>query len=114
MQASVLSIENSIYRYSETKPKAARNKSRLKKMKFLAHTRDDLTDIHEGQEFGQAIASGMNLAKELGNLPGNFCTPTYLAEQAKTLAKGNRKIRVTVVEEAQMKKIRHGGIAFGF
>ncbi len=110
VQASVLSIEKSIYRYSETKPKAARNKSRLKKMKFLAHTRDDLTDIHEGQEFGQAIASGMNLAKELGNLPGNICTPTYLAEQAKTLAKGNRKIRVTVVEEAQMKKLGMGAL----
>ena len=29
---------------------------------------------------GLAIAHGMSLAKDLGNLPPNVCTPTYLAE----------------------------------
>ena len=36
---------------------------------------------------GLAIAQGVKLAKDLGNLPGNICTPTYLGKQAKHLAK---------------------------
>ena len=28
---------------------------------------------------GHAIAAGMALAKDLGNLPGNICTPSHLA-----------------------------------
>jgi len=32
-----------------------------------------------------AIAEGITLAKDLGNLPGNICTPTYLADQAREL-----------------------------
>lgn len=36
---------------------------------------------------GSAIGQGINFAKEMGNLPANICTPTYLAKQAKLLAK---------------------------
>ena len=110
VQASVISIEQSNYRYSETKPKAAKNKSKLRKMKFLARKGSELSDIREGQEFGKAIANGMSLAKDLGNLPGNICTPTYLAKQAKELKKGNRKLKVNVVEESQMEKLGMGAL----
>ena len=34
----------------------------------------------------QATALGMNLTKDLANMPSNFCTPSYLAETAKDLA----------------------------
>lgn len=34
-----------------------------------------------------AINEGRQYAKDLGNLPANICTPSYLAEQAKRLAK---------------------------
>ncbi len=110
VQLSVISIEESIYCYSKTKPKAAKNKSRLRKMKFLAKRRNEISELREGEEYGKAIASGMNLAKDLGNLPGNICTPTYLAEQAKLLKRGNQKLHVTVVEEGQMKKLGMGAL----
>ena len=51
-----------------------------------------------------AIAHGMKLAKDLGNLPGNICTPTYLAEQAKKMAESH-KLRATVLEEKDMEKL---------
>jgi leucyl aminopeptidase len=51
-----------------------------------------------------AIAHGMKLAKDLGNLPGNICTPTYLADQAKTIAK-HHKLKVTILEEKDMQKL---------
>ena len=51
-----------------------------------------------------AIAHGVKLAKDLGNLPGNICTPTYLAGQAKSLAK-EHKIKATILEEKDMSKL---------
>jgi leucyl aminopeptidase len=51
-----------------------------------------------------AIAQGMRLAKDLGNLPGNICTPTYLAEQASKLA-DEHKLKLTILEEKDMGKL---------
>jgi leucyl aminopeptidase len=51
-----------------------------------------------------AIAHGMKLTKDLGNLPGNICTPTYLADQAKALAK-EHKLKATILEEKDMGKL---------
>jgi len=106
----VISIEESIYRYTETKPNTGKIKTHLRKMKFLANKRSEISLIREGEEYGTAIASGMNFAKELGNLPGNICTPTYLAEKAKSLKKGNRNLYVSVIEESQMKKLGMGAL----
>jgi leucyl aminopeptidase len=36
---------------------------------------------------GQAIAAGSTLARECANRPGNHCTPSYLAAQARKLGK---------------------------
>jgi len=56
---------------------------------------------------GQAIATGMALAKDLGNLPGNMCTPTHLAETAVALGK-EHKFEVEVLERADMEKLGMG------
>ncbi|MEM7402201.1 MAG: leucyl aminopeptidase [Pseudomonadota bacterium] len=108
-QLSVTAFNSSMYVYSETKS-SAKTKVLLKKQKLLASTKKEISDIRDGIEIGQAIANGMSLAKELGNLPGNICTPTYLAEQALALKKGNRKLKVDVLEEAQMKKLGMGAL----
>ncbi|GAB1231680.1 leucyl aminopeptidase [Ferrigenium sp. UT5] len=55
-----------------------------------------------------ATARGMALAKALGNLPGNICTPTYLAAQALALGKTHKKIKVTVLEEKDLRKLGMG------
>lgn len=55
-----------------------------------------------------AIAHGMALTKMLGNLPGNVCTPTYLAAQAKALSKTHKAIKTTVLEEKDMQKLGMG------
>lgn len=109
-QNCVIALESAIYRYSETKPNAAKSKLSLRKVKLLATHNEELDDIRDGIEFGKAIANGMHLAKDLGNLPGNICTPTYLAEQAKLLKKLNPKLQVTVLNEAQMNKLGMGSL----
>lgn len=55
-----------------------------------------------------AVAHGMKLAKDLGNLPGNICTPTYLAAKSLALAKAHKTIKTTVLEEKDMQKLGMG------
>jgi leucyl aminopeptidase len=68
-----------------------------------------------GVKHGLAIGHGVNLAKDLGNLPPNICTPTYLGEQAKKLAK-DYGFKVEVLEQKEIKKLGMGsflGVAQG-
>lgn len=109
-QISAICAEESIYRYDTTKSKTAKNKPRLRKIKFLSQRRDDLATIRQGAKYGKAIAAGMSFAKDLGNLPGNVCTPSYLAEQAKTLAKDHPALQARVIEESRMKKLGMGAL----
>ncbi|CAM3752487.1 leucyl aminopeptidase [Parendozoicomonas haliclonae] len=54
---------------------------------------------------GAAIGHGMALARDLGNQPGNVCTPKYLTAQAKELAKGAAKLTVKALGEKEMEKL---------
>ena len=55
----------------------------------------------------QAIANGMNLTKELGNLSPNVCTPTYLANTAKKLA-GDFGFDIEVLDRKQLEALKMG------
>ena len=55
-----------------------------------------------------ATAHGMALTKTLGNLPGNICTPSYLAAKALALGKAHKSIKTTVLEEKDMQKLGMG------
>ncbi|ROH85857.1 leucyl aminopeptidase [Pseudomethylobacillus aquaticus] len=68
-----------------------------------------------GLKQGLAVAAGVSLTKDLGNLPPNICTPTYLAEQAIAMAK-HYGMEVEVLERADMEKLGMGsflGVAQG-
>lgn len=64
-------------------------------------------EIKTALERGEAIAEGIALAKNLGNLPANVCNPAYLAEAAQTLGK-KYKLEVEVLEREQMRKLGMG------
>ncbi|MBC8007477.1 MAG: leucyl aminopeptidase [Prolixibacteraceae bacterium] len=53
---------------------------------------------------GEAIGEGMTLTKNLGNLPPNIATPTFLAQTAKELAKAYR-FKCTILEKKDMEKL---------
>ncbi|MEQ9566625.1 MAG: M17 family peptidase N-terminal domain-containing protein, partial [Pseudomonadales bacterium] len=73
-----LSLEQSQYRYEEFKSK---KKPARKLTKVLFATTAD-KDPGLSIQRGEAIGQGINLSRDLGNKPGNACTPTYLAELA--------------------------------
>jgi leucyl aminopeptidase len=56
-----------------------------------------------------ATASGTALARTLGNLPSNICTPSYLADEAKKLAH-EFKFGVEVLERKDMEKLGMGAL----
>jgi leucyl aminopeptidase len=58
-----------------------------------------------GLKQGTAIANGMALTKRLGNLPPNICNPTFLADEARKLAK-QWKLGVDVLETKQLEALK--------
>ncbi|SHF51259.1 leucyl aminopeptidase [Microbulbifer donghaiensis] len=79
-------------------------------VKFTVHApeRKQLKAVQQGAELGAAQASGSNVARELGNLPGNICTPAYLATEARALAKKHAKLTTTVLDEKKMESLGMG------
>ncbi len=57
---------------------------------------------------GQAVGKGLQMAKDLGNLAPNICTPSYLASEARALARQSEKLKVSVLGEKQMEKLGMG------
>jgi len=107
---AVMSAEEAIYRFDECKSEAKPPKKPLRKLTFITRTRAEQKTVDKAAGHAQAIAEGARLAKDLANLPGNICTPTYLAEQARKLGRGNSKLKVTVLEEKQMQKLGMGAL----
>lgn len=60
-----------------------------------------------GLRYGDAISKGMELTKRLGNLPPNICTPSFLADEARALAK-KWKLGVEVLETKQLEALKMG------
>ena len=51
---------------------------------------------------GATIGNGANLTRELVNLPGNVCTPSYLAKEGRALGRTYDKLSVSVLDERKM------------
>jgi leucyl aminopeptidase len=72
----------------------------------LAHRTEQ--DFSVALKQGTAIAAGMNLCRDLANMPGNICTPTYLAQIAQELAANKAKCELKILEEADMRALGMG------
>jgi leucyl aminopeptidase len=62
----------------------------------------DAGEAAEGARVGEIVARAENLARTLGNLPGNVATPAYLAQTAERIA-GERGLRVTILGPEEMR-----------
>lgn len=61
-------------------------------------------------QIGNAIGKGRNTSRDLGNLPGNICTPTYLAKQATSYDKNYAKLKTTILNQKEMEKLGMGSL----
>jgi len=99
----------STYNYDAFKSKK-RPAAKLKKV-FVHHDqRGDHKALKIALGMGRAVAMGMASARDLGNAPGNLCTPTYMANQAKSLARKHKALTTKIIDEKQMKEMGMGAL----
>ena len=106
----VEAVEESRYRFDPLKSKKDTPRRLLRKIILSVPGRRELPGGEQAIREGVAITAGVALAKDLGNLPPNICTPTYLAEQAQALAREFPTLRVEVLEEADMEGLGMGAL----
>ncbi|MGQ0529956.1 MAG: leucyl aminopeptidase [Panacagrimonas sp.] len=115
VQQAVLVTQAEYYRFDQCRGEQARAELpsyKLERLTFDVPRRSDLPAGEAGIAEALAIGAGQALAKDLGNLPGNICTPSYLAAAAQKLSTGGERspVKVKILEEAEMKKLGMGSL----
>ena len=107
-RSAAIAAGNATYHYDASFGKPERDaRPKLKKIVQILE-RADATQAQKGLREGNAIANGMELTRTLGNLPGNICTPTYLADTAKRLAREFKSLKVEVLDKKQVEALGMG------
>ncbi|ALP52437.1 aminopeptidase [Candidatus Tenderia electrophaga] len=110
VRQAVETVENSLYSFDQLKSKKDTTRRPLRKIVMSVASRRELQDSEDAVTEGYAIAQGVKLAKDLGNLPGNICTPSYLAEQALALAHQYDSIDTEILEQKDMEQLGMGAL----
>jgi leucyl aminopeptidase len=97
---------DAVYVYRTTKPSAA-PVPKLEKLTLLAATQADAAALQAGLDQGAAIVEGVTLARELANRPGNHCTPTMLADEARKMGRA-KGLKVEVLDKKAIEKLGMG------
>ena len=106
IRQAVFAAAESVYRADSLKSKPAKAAT-LKSVTFATLDKPAAA-LKSVLDQATATARGMELAKTLGNLPGNVCTPAYLAAKAQALSKAHKTIKTTVLDEKAMQKLGMG------
>jgi leucyl aminopeptidase len=108
IEQAVLAVMDGLYRFDVLKSGRAEARRALKKVLFPVARRADVPAAMAAIGRGAAIADGIALARDLGNLPANLCTPAYLAAQARALGKRHR-FEVKVLGTREIERLGMGG-----
>ena len=107
----ILGAETARYQYQATK--GSNKPDDKQKLKKITLQRSDLISPSQCEQLinqSSAMAHGVALARELGNLPPNLCTPSYLADQAKQLAQAHDALSLKVLNAKEMKALGMGAL----
>jgi leucyl aminopeptidase len=104
LRHAVLGVRDALYRFDALKTQKKPPAPALDRVTLpLAAS----APLEQALAEAQATADGADLARTLGNLPSNICTPSYLAEEAKKLAR-QFKLQVEVLERRDMERLGMG------
>jgi leucyl aminopeptidase len=106
LKQAVIAAADGAYRSDSLKSKPAKVAT-LKQIAFATLDKP-AAPLKLAVDQAAAVARGMALTKDLGNLPANICTPSYLAAKALALAKAHKSIKTTVLEKKDMEKLGMG------
>jgi len=102
--------EHTLYRFDQLKSKKSDKQRQLLRMTLGVPSRRDLDNAETAMAQGLAIAEGVKLARDVSNLPGNICTPSYLGDQALQLGKQHDNLKVTVLQQKDMEALKMGAL----
>jgi len=109
LRHAVEAVEDAFYRFDRLKSTKSAKPRTLRRMVLMVPKRSELASGENAARQGKAISAGVTLAKDLGNLPGNICTPSYLADQARALQE-EYGVKTTILEEADMRELGMGAL----
>ena len=101
----VLAARDAVFRADELKSVKDEDRFSPARVELVLSARD--ASAEAGLAQGTAIANGVELARRLGNLPGNICTPAFLADEARKLARSHR-LGVEILERRKLEALRMG------
>jgi leucyl aminopeptidase len=110
VQRTVEASRDAVYRFDELKSDAKTPRHPLRRLGIVIDEEQDMNAAKSGLKRGVAIANGVDLARILGNRPGNLCTPSDLADEARTLKKKHPALKVQILEEKDMAKLGMGAL----
>jgi leucyl aminopeptidase len=102
VQAVAEGIWLGLYTFDKYQTKKKENKRALRSVTIMIQSRRDLDAAEAAVEVAKAVSSGTNFARDLGNEPGNVCTPEFLGNQAAALK--HKKLKVTVMNRKAIEK----------
>lgn len=103
IRQAVIAADHASYRYTAT---LGKKKPEDPGLAQLAIAGEDTTALAQGQ----AIAAGVEYARELGNLPPNLCTPAYLAQSSVRFASEHEGAEAEILDEQQMQELGMGSL----
>jgi len=109
VEQAVLAVTEAMYRFDQLKSKPSEPGRALKTVVFSIRNQRETAAAEAAIARAAAIAEGIVLAKDLGNLPGNLCTPTYLADQARDLGQ-RHGFKVNILDTEDMQKLGMRGL----
>ncbi|KAB7703929.1 leucyl aminopeptidase [Plesiomonas shigelloides] len=105
VRQAVESAKEALYTFDQMKSIKVEPRRPLRKLVFNVPTRRELSVGEKAIQHGLAVASGLKIAKDLGNMPPNICNPAYLASHARQLADEFSPVTTRVIGEQQMKDL---------
>ena len=104
---AVESVNNALYRVYDLKSGKKPPLPKLARLGIVVAD-SEADAAARGLRHGSGIAAGMARMKDLANLPANVCTPSYLADAARALAKEHKSVRAQVLDEGEIRKLGMG------
>jgi len=105
VRQAVEATNNGLYVFDALKSKKDETRRPLRKLVFNVPTRRELSTGELAISHGNAISNGMNLCRDVANMPPNICNPAYLARQARQLGEQSDKVNVDIIGEEQMAEL---------
>jgi leucyl aminopeptidase len=106
LQAAMQAAASSSYVYTHTKSKPEERK--LSKVTINLASAAQVKGLEADHKAAQALIEGVELAKEWGNRPANYATPTLLAKAAQGIAAGKSPVSCEVLGPKEVAKLKMG------